>query len=1137
MLRRLAFAWALACLLAGLLPQTTAAQLAPQRHWAVFRQADGLLSNDVYSIFVDDNAIWFGSNRGVSRFDGRWRSFPISLIAGSNALQHSTVAPGAVTVIADAAHGEGIWIATANGYVSYWNGVRWQLAATLGVVIDDMLDIDGVLWLATHQGLYLLENGLVRTVPGLERRAIHDLALDTTADHTPLLWLGTDDGLWRISPAAAELQHVPLPVIDAAVLDLQDITDLADADRTLAGPLAGPINALWSDGEGHLWLGSGDVVTQFDLQLGLGRIFRPFEDTGRTPVITDIAGTPGQRIWIASAGSGVAQYMLHDGLLAAASNLGSSAEGGLDTDTVRSLAIDQDNTLWFASPVGVFRYQLWAWLETDARLEGLVVNDLLSDDEGALWIATGGEGVQQRKGLYANPVAYFPSSGGLPSEFVYDLEKDRHGDVWAATAAGAAVYRDGNWLAAPDAALLPARTVYTLKADEQGIWLGTSAGLAYYQFSDAAVRSVPFFGGQSIKRLERDSLGQLWVATGDGGLWVGAMGHWRDVAQLGPNVPAGGEATALLPDPTTLGGMYVAFMDAGIYRWSGSEWINVDYRRWSRGDRIDVLALEQAGNSLWIGSEIGLSRLDALHLTTYDSHDGIQNGAIRAIAADPQGGQWFGGQKGQSFYQGERTPPWIAVNTISSPDSSNNQEEWRIFAGRTVQVNYTVGDMQTTPDKLKVFYRLNRHGVAESWREADDSPLMLRLESPDTIDLELMVRDQAFNYSPSVIRRLAVVAPPSTVQLPLLGEIASPIFQLLLLFGALALVGFGYVSYEILVHHRRVNEAIRRGFNPYISGEPVRREEMFYGRRDLLNRIVATLHNNSIMIHGERRIGKTTLLYQLTNALRQVQDAEYWFVPVLIDLEGTAEEQLFLQLGEEIYQTVVCLPDLTPAAVQSLHHLLCHQALATAAGGGVHAYSDREFSRDLRTLVRLLEQYSQEQQAGRQLRLILLLDEVDTLSHFNHIYQQQLRRIFMREVAATLGAVVAGIAISKEWDRVESPWYNLFNEIAMQPFSPEEAIALLVEPVRGYYLYEPAALSLIIDNSDGRPFRLQQYALEAVNHMLKCKRRRILLQDVQFAHQQILATVQAEVEPAPPAAGDPLGGDPDGRISLRAVTA
>ena len=148
-----------------------------------------------------------------------------------------------------------------------------------------------------------------------------------------------------------------------------------------------------------------------------------------------------------------------------------------------------------------------------------------------------------------------------------------------------------------------------------------------------------------------------------------------------------------------------------------------------------------------------------------------------------------------------------------------------------------------------------------------------------------------------------------------------------------------------------------------------------------------------------------------------------------------------------------------------------------------------------------------------------------------------------RDFAATLGAVVAGIAISKEWDRVESPWYNLFNEIAMQPFGRDEAINLLVEPVRGYYLYEPAALSFIVDHSDGRPVIIQHYPFEAVNHMLKCKRRHILMEDVAFAHQQIQATIlneqagheQASDEPMTDAAG--RGAALSGHRKLRAATA
>jgi hypothetical protein len=128
---------------------------------------------------------------------------------------------------------------------------------------------------------------------------------------------------------------------------------------------------------------------------------------------------------------------------------------------------------------------------------------------------------------------------------------------------------------------------------------------------------------------------------------------------------------------------------------------------------------------------------------------------------------------------------------------------------------------------------------------------------------------------------------------------------------------------------------------------------------------------------------------------------------------------------------------------------------------------------------------------------------MDVMSSYNRIVQQRLRRIFMRDFSATLGAVVAGIQISKEWDRVESPWYNLFNEIELGPFDRQQAIELLVEPIREYYRYEPAAMEFIIEQSDGRPYRLQQYALEAVNRMLADNRTVINLRDVEYAHDHI----------------------------------
>ena len=231
---------------------------------------------------------------------------------------------------------------------------------------------------------------------------------------------------------------------------------------------------------------------------GSGAALSRFEDKRGDLRITAITGTPGERVWITSAGGGVVQFMFDDGLLSAASNLGSSSEGGLDTDTVRAAVVDQDNTLWFASPVGVFRYQLWAWLETDSRLDGLVVNDLLYDQNGGLWVATGGEGVQWRRGLYAHPTTYYPSDNGLPSEFVNDLEEDAEGASGPPRPTGWRCSNAANGHARWTAAACPRARSRRSRRTRRGCGSGRSAGLAYHAPLTGELTVEALFAGESI---------------------------------------------------------------------------------------------------------------------------------------------------------------------------------------------------------------------------------------------------------------------------------------------------------------------------------------------------------------------------------------------------------------------------------------------------------------------------------------------------------------------------------------------------------------------------------------------------------------------------------------------------------------
>ncbi len=115
--------------------------------------------------------------------------------------------------------------------------------------------------------------------------------------------------------------------------------------------------------------------------------------------------------------------------------------------------------------------------------------------------------------------------------------------------------------------------------------------------------------------------------------------------------------------------------------------------------------------------------------------------------------------------------------------------------------------------------------------------------------------------------------------------------------GALGLLGAGFVVQRVRRRH-----ALRRRFNPYIAGAPVLDDDMIFGREKLLQRILNVLHHNSLMITGERRIGKTTFLYHLKKHLETEDTGDYRFFPVFTDLQGVPETGLFHALMSDIVE-------------------------------------------------------------------------------------------------------------------------------------------------------------------------------------------------------------------------------------------
>ena len=276
---------------------------------------------------------------------------------------------------------------------------------------------------------------------------------------------------------------------------------------------------------------------------------------------------------------------------------------------------------------------------------------------------------------------------------------------------------------------------------------------------------------------------------------------------------------------------------------------------------------------------------------------------------------------------------------------------------------------------------------------------------------------------------------------------------------------------------RRRTRLLGRRFNPYVAGAPILGDDLFFGRERLLDRVLQTLPNNSLLLYGERRIGKTSVLHHLKKRLQDLQDPDYAFFPVYVDLQGTPEEKFFATLADDLFhQLGPVLDGLKPSA----------------SPGGDTEYAYPEFVRDVRQVIKVLGK-----KTPRQVRLVLLMDEVDELNAYDPRINQQLRSLFMRSFAENLVSVVSGVEIRKHWDRAGSPWYNFFEEIEVEPFRPEDARALIERPIRGVFKFEDGVVDRIVGLTEAKPYLIQRMCVALVSRLHEERRRTITMADVE----------------------------------------
>jgi GH24 family phage-related lysozyme (muramidase) len=248
-------------------------------------------------------------------------------------------------------------------------------------------------------------------------------------------------------------------------------------------------------------------------------------------------------------------------------------------------------------------------------------------------------------------------------------------------------------------------------------------------------------------------------------------------------------------------------------------------------------------------------------------------------------------------------------------------------------------------------------------------------------------------------------------------------------------------------------------FNPYSPGNPVS-GNLFIGREDILNYIdefwLSSNNNEAILLYGYRRIGKTSILKNLSSRLNS--EKVLIFCLDLQSMSWISSDGDFLHvLATHIYD---CVP-------KSIKQNIQKPIESNFLGSASNPY--REFSRflqrietcrDSHLLIIALDEYEAIEIAIKEERI-----DVSLIEYFRNL----IRTVHWLKI------IMAGLYTLQEMEiNCWQPLYGVVRPMKVSFLSPVEARSLITEPVRNLPVrYAQEAVDEIINLTGGHPYLIQ----------------------------------------------------------------
>lgn len=560
-------------------------------------------------------------------------------------------------------------------------------------------DKEGNLWFATYDGFNKYD-GYNFTVYRHQYKNPKSIASDITRcvviDNDNRIWIGTREGLSLYNHRKNEFsnffykkkgQNVTVRNIVPMQKDwlmlgttegilLFDVKGERFLNDTLSATLHSlkPLTLLRQDDD--IFIGTKGKVYMYSLQNGALETLLDLHD--KVQINSILCQTP-TRIWVATEGNGLYLYDVKNKKLD--NYRYENKLSCLNSNYVRSLALDQENRLWVGTYSGLNIYQegkeRFISVESSMAQAGTLsqnsVRCIFRDSQGGMWLGTYWGGLNYYHPLCNRfqQIKHIPFSNSLSDNVVSCIVEDKKNNLWIGTSDGGLNFYDNtaktykNYLFNPDISEgVPFKDVKTVYVDEASdkIYVGAHAGGMMVLHRKTGRKE---FYNQQNGGLPSNHIYSI-ISDGKDGLWIASLDYLFHFDIAGKRFTVINEDVEGHPIQKK---NRLLFRDSRKRIWIGGEkglsvynqvgmalQANTDFRITPVLQQSFVNCIyESLSGSIWVGTRDGLFALKEAdkELQQYTTDDGLPSNVIYGILEDSYGRLWVSTNQGLSCFDPE----------------------------------------------------------------------------------------------------------------------------------------------------------------------------------------------------------------------------------------------------------------------------------------------------------------------------------------------------------------------------------------------------------------------------------------------------------------------------------------------------